>query len=110
VIAFATRAGLAARRDVVEVLHLSGARDRFIAGLFQRRFAFLASRAGGYGALAAVVLAALARSLGGSNGFTPALPLAWTDLLAAVPCPLAAALVAAVAARRTAMSILGQTT
>jgi len=110
VIAFATRAGLAARRDVVEVLHLSGARDRFIAGLFQRRFAFLAARAGGYGALAAVVLAALARSLGGSNGFTPALPLAWTDLLAAVPCPLAAALVAAVAARRTAMSILGQTT
>ena len=110
VIAFATRAGLAARRDVVEVLHLSGARDRFIAGLLQRRFAFLAARAGGYGALAAVVLAALARSLGGSNGFTPALPLAWTDLLAAVPCPLAAALVAAVAARRTAMSILGQTT
>ncbi len=110
VIAFATRAGLAARRDVVEVLHLSGARDRFIAGLFQRRFAFLAARAGGYGALAAVVLAALARSLGGSNGFTPALPLAWTDLVAAVPCPLAAALVAAVAARRTAMSILGQTT
>ena len=39
VIAFATRAGLAARRDVVEVLHLSGAEDGFIAGLFQTRFA-----------------------------------------------------------------------
>jgi cell division transport system permease protein len=110
VIAFATRAGLAARRDVVEVLHLSGARDRFIAGLFQRRFAFLAARAGAYGALAAMVLAGLARGLGGTDGFTPVLPLAWSDLLAAVPCPVAAALVAAVAARRTAMSILGQAT
>ena len=107
VIAFATRAGLAARRDVVEVLHLAGARDRYIAGLFQRRFAFLAARAGAYGALAAAAAAALARGLGGTDGFTPALPFAWSDLLAALPCPLAAALVAAVAARRTAMSILG---
>lgn len=110
VIAYATRAGLAARRDVVEVLHLAGARDRFVAGLFQRRFAFLAARAGGYGAAAAVAAAAALRGLGGADGFTPALPLAWSDLLAAAPCPLAAALVAAVAARRTAMSILGEAT
>ena len=110
VIAFATRAGLAARRDVVEVLHLSGARDRYIAGLFQRRFAFLAARAGLYGALAAAAATALARGLGGSDGFTPALPFAWSDLAWAAPCPLAAALVAAVAARRTAMSILAEQT
>ena len=110
VIAFATRAGLAARRDVVEVLHLSGARDRYIAGLFQRRFAFLAARAGLYGALAAAGATALARGLGGSDGFTPALPFAWSDLAWAAPCPLAAALVAAVAARRTAMSILAEQT
>ena len=110
VVAFATRAGLAARRDVVEVLHLSGAKDRYIAGLFQRRFAFLAARSGAYGALAAAAAAALMRGIGGSNGFTPALPFAWSDLLAAAPCPIAAALVAAVAARRTALSILaGQT-
>ena len=110
VIAFATRAGLAARRDVVEVLHLSGARDRYIAGLFQRRFAFLAARAGLYGALAAAAATALARGLGGSDGFSPALPFAWSDLAWAAPCPVAAALVAAVAARRTAMSILGEQT
>jgi cell division transport system permease protein len=109
-VAFATRAGLAARRDVVEVLHLSGARDRYIAGLFQRRFAFLAARSGAYGAAAAALLATLARGVGGSNGFTPVLPFAWGDLLAAAPCPLAAALVAAVAARRTAMTILGDET
>ena len=106
VIAFATRAGLAARRDVVEVLHLTGARDRFVAGLFQRRFAALAARAGTYGALAAMIIAALARAYGGQEGFTPVLPLAWTDLLAAAPCPLLAAGVAGVAAWRTALSIL----
>jgi cell division transport system permease protein len=106
VVAFATRAGLAARRDVVEVLHLSGAKDSFVAGLFQRRFAWLAARAGGYGALAAMAVAALMRLIGGSDGFTPVLPVAWSDLLAALPCPLLAAAVAAVAARRTAMAIL----
>ena len=110
VIAFATRAGLAARRDVVEVLHLSGARDRYIAALFQGRFAFLAARAGLYGALTAAAATALVRGLGGSDGFSPALPFAWSDLAWAAPCPLAAALVAAVAARRTAMSILGEQT
>jgi cell division transport system permease protein len=106
VIAFATRAGLAARRDVVEVLHLTGAHDRFVAGLFQRRFAALAARAGTYGALAAVAIAAAARFFGGSEGFTPVLPLDWMDLAAAIPCPLLAAAVAAVSARRTALSIL----
>ncbi|MHB8283815.1 MAG: cell division FtsX domain-containing protein, partial [Caulobacteraceae bacterium] len=106
VVAFATKAGLAARRDVVEVLHLSGAQDGFVAGLFQRRFAWLAARGGGYGALAAMALAAVMRLIGGSDGFTPVLPIAWSDLLAALPCPLLAAGVAAVAARRTAMAIL----
>jgi len=106
VIAFATREGLAARRDVVEDLHLTGAQDRFVAGLFQRRFAALAARAGAWGAAFAMALAAAARFFGGAEGFTPVLPLEWTDLLAALPCPLLAALVAAFAARRTALSIL----
>jgi cell division transport system permease protein len=106
VVAFATRAGLAARRDVVEILHLSGARDSFIAGLFQTRFALLAARAGAYGAATAMAAAAGLRLIGGDDGFTPVLPLRWTDLLAALPCPLLAAAVAAVAARRTAMAIL----
>ena len=39
VVAYATRAGLAARRDVVEVLHLTGAEDAQIANLFELRFA-----------------------------------------------------------------------
>jgi cell division transport system permease protein len=106
VIAFATRAGLAARRDVVEVLHLAGADDGFIARLFQVRFARIAAQAGAIGAIAAIALAAALRVAGGGAGLTQALPLAWTDLIAALPCPLVAAAVAAVAAQITAMRLI----
>ena len=47
-----------ARRDIVELLHLSGARDDFIAGLFERRFLMLGVQAGALGALLAFGTAA----------------------------------------------------
>lgn len=106
VIAFATRAGLAARRDVIEVLHHSGAEDRFVAQLFQRRFSSLAASAGLFGAAGAVIIAAAVRAFGGADGLTPALPISWWDLLAPLPCPLIAALVATLAARSAAMRML----
>ena len=106
VIAFATRAGLAARRDVVEVLHLAGAEDGYIARLFQVRFARLAGVAGLIGAAGAGLVGAILRLMGGGEGLTPALPIAWSDLLAAVPCPLFAALVAAAAAQATAIRLI----
>jgi len=106
VIAFATRATLQARADVVEVLHLAGAEDRFLANIVQRRFAWIAGEAGAIGAAAAAAVAAGVKLAGGTNGLTPVLPVAWTDLMAAAPCPILAALVAALAVRGTAMSIL----
>ena len=106
VVTFATRAGLAARRDVVEVLHLAGAEDGFIARLFQARFARVAGLAGFLGAGAAAALGAGLRIGGGGEGLTPALPLAWSDLLTVIPCPLLAALVAAAAAQVTAMKLI----
>lgn len=106
VVAFATRAGLAARRDVVEVLHLTGAEDSYIASLFELRFARVAAIAGAAGALAAALVGAMLRLVGGGQGITPALPIAWLDLLAVLPCPLIAALVAAVAARLTARRLI----
>jgi len=106
VVAFATRAGLASRRDVVEVLHMSGAEDNYIARLFQVRFARLAALAGGIGAVAAGVLVAVLRIAGGGQGLTPALPLAWSDILAVAPCPLLAAGVAAGVAQLTAMRLI----
>jgi cell division transport system permease protein len=106
VVAFATRAGLAAREDVVEVLHMAGAEDGFIARLFQLRFARVAGVGGAIGAVAAAVLAGGLRLAGGGGGLTPALPLAWSDLLAVIPCPLIAAVVAATAAQLTAMKLI----
>jgi cell division transport system permease protein len=108
VIAFATRAGLAARSDIVEVLHITGAKDSYIMGLFQSRLAELAGLAGAIGAAAAALVAAAARLMGGGEGLTPVLPIAWTDLLAVLPVPLIAAAVAAVAARLTAMRLIGE--
>ena len=106
VVAFATRAGLAARRDVVQVLHLAGAEDNQIANLFELRFARVAAISGALGAIAAALAGALLRLIGGGAGITPALPIAWLDLLAVLPCPLVAAIVAAVAARLTARRLI----
>ncbi|WP_293905496.1 FtsX-like permease family protein [Phenylobacterium sp.] len=106
VVAFATRAGLAARRDVVEVLHLTGAEDGQIANLFELRFARIAAISGAFGATAAALAGGLLRLVGGGQGITPALPIAWLDLLAVLPCPLLAAIVAAVAARLTARRLI----
>lgn len=57
VIIFATRAGLAANREIVEVMHLVGATDGFIAEQVQRRYFSLGLKGGAIGAgIAAVVL------------------------------------------------------
>lgn len=106
VVTFATRAGMSARRDVVEVLHLAGARDDFIAVLFQARFARLAAESGLLGAAAAAIVGGALAAAGGGDGLTPALPFAWSDLLWLLPCPFVAATVAAVSARLTTLRLL----
>ncbi len=105
-VAYATRAGMAAQASVIQTLSLNGASDGRIAGLFQRRYGLLAAGAGAAGAVTAMGAAALMRLLGGSDGLTPALPIAWTDVLILSPCPLLAATVALVAARLTALARL----
>ena len=106
VIAFATRAGLAAHHETIEVLHLYGARHSFISRLFQIRFARTAALAGLFGAAAAAIIGAIARLAGGGAGLTPVLPVAWTDLAWLAPAPLLAAGVAGLAAWRTAERLL----
>jgi len=110
VIVFATRAGLAARADVVSVLHLAGAEDGFIADLFVSRFARMAAMAGLIGAVGAAMIGAALRLAGGAEGVSPVLPLAWADLLILPACPLIAAAIAALAARGTALRLLRETT
>jgi cell division transport system permease protein len=110
VIVFATRAALEARRDVVQILHHSGAEDRFIAGLFQARFGRMAAVAGLIGAAFAAAIAAAVRLAGGGHGLTPVLPVAWSDLAWLAASPFLAALIAAVAARAVAMRLVSRLT
>ena len=108
-IAYATRQGLAARQDIVEALHLAGATDRFIAQLFQLRFARAAAQAGLVGAVLAIAAAILVKlASAGDAQLTALLPIAWRDLVAPAPFPVLAAATAAVTARITAMQTLGR--
>jgi cell division transport system permease protein len=110
VIAFATHAALLARRDIVDVLHVAGARDPFIAGLFERRFWLLGLRAGTVGTLIALasvaVLMVASRSGAARTGLLPQLSLDFPDLAVLVVTPAIAGLAARLAARVTVMRAL----
>lgn len=56
IIISATRSAMASNREIVEVLHLVGATDRFIAREFERHFLSLGIRAGFVGAICAMAV------------------------------------------------------
>lgn len=85
VIAVATRAGLAARREAIEIVHGLGATDGFIAGRFAARATMLAAIGGLGGAvLATPVLLTLVR-LAEPFGSTPVDTESVGGVLAAIP-------------------------
>jgi cell division transport system permease protein len=103
-----TRMGLAVHQDVIELLHLMGARDNFVARLFQFQAFWLGLKGGALGLLFA--LGTLFGVRFAAPHFEAALlpdlslaPWGWV-LLAALPP--AAALVAMVTARLTALRAL----
>jgi cell division transport system permease protein len=59
-VTFATRGAMAANKPVIEVLHFVGAKNRYIAGHFQRHFLLLGLEGGAIGGGAAIVLFAFA--------------------------------------------------
>jgi len=69
-VAVATRAGIAARRETILILHELGARDADIAGRFARRLAWLCA-------------------LGAAGGLTFAIPALWYLAIQALPVVLA---------------------
>jgi cell division transport system permease protein len=113
VIAFATHAALLARRDIVNVLHLSGAPDPYIANLFERRFWLLGLRGGSIGAAAALGVAALLIFVLGSSAertwLLPRLSLDFWDFVILLLTPIIAGFSARIAARRTVIRELART-
>jgi cell division transport system permease protein len=106
-VVFVARAGLAAHRRVIEILHLIGAHDGYIASQFQRH-AFTRGLLGGVlGAVGgALVFAGGQRLLPelADTGFGLS-PLQWVELAL---LPLAAALLAMATARYTVLAALAK--
>jgi len=107
---FAARAGLAVHAPIVELLHLIGARDGYIARQFQRHALSLGLWGGLLGlALAGVTLAglaAIARAV--KTGLLPALTLSLAQWLTLAALPFAAAAIAMVTARLTVLRSLAR--
>ncbi len=100
-VVFVARTGLALHRDTIEVLHLIGARDGYIARQFERHAMMLCLKGGVPAiALAAATVAALDRA-GRALGPTrlPARSLQWRQWLALLAVPLVATAIAMITAR-----------
>jgi cell division transport system permease protein len=111
-VAFATRAGLAAHREIVELLHLMGAQDRFIARAFERHYflAALAASAVGSTLAGAAFIAASGLDQFGlpAVSFLPPLGLSVAELFWLLLVPATSALIAWATARLSVISALHQ--
>lgn len=108
IVVFATRSGMAAHEDVIEVLHLIGAHDSYIAGQFQKHALRQGLRGGLIGlALGAATLWGLGRASAGlDTGMLPAVALQTWHWLVLGAVPLATATIANWTARRTVIRSL----
>jgi cell division transport system permease protein len=112
-VVFTTRAGLAVHHAVIEVLHLIGAKDGYIAHQFERQARGLGLRGGLVGlALTAATLIAIGHASAALSIFgdrvrlLPSLALAPWHWLVLALLPLAAAAIAMLTARMTVLRAL----
>jgi cell division transport system permease protein len=107
-VAFGTRAGLAAHKSTIEILHLMGAEDGMIASEFQRRFlwhGFIGGVAGLALALITIFLLGwLAQRAG--EGLIASVSLSWTAWAALLLLPPLAAVLTMLTARLTVLRSL----
>ena len=105
---FATRTGLAIHHEAIEVLHLIGAQDSYIARQFASRALMLGLRGGIFGLLLALPtiwgIGTLARSL--QSGLLPEFSLGLGHWAALACLPVVVALIAMISARLTVMRTL----
>lgn len=107
---FAARAGLAANRDIVSILHLVGATDEFIAQEVQSRFFLLGMRGALLGLLIAIsslsLVAFILRARIGVENFLPAFSLSASLLFSLLVVPIIICAVTAFTARATVLRAL----
>ncbi|MEI7607361.1 MAG: hypothetical protein WCJ64_08240 [Rhodospirillaceae bacterium] len=107
-VVFAVRTGLAIHSPVVELLHIMGATDAYVARQFQTHVAGLALRGGVVGlGLAALTLLALRLAAGDTPvGLMPDMTLGPREWLALAAVPLVVAALAVITARWTVLRVL----
>ncbi len=110
VASFAARASLAANDEIVDVLHLMGATDGYIAAAIQRRLIVLAGVGAAGGAVGACIFYAIASGLirGAGDGLLAATGGGWGVYLWTPLAPLACVGAAIFAGRRAAMRALAE--
>ncbi|NJL08222.1 MAG: ABC transporter permease [Methylacidiphilales bacterium] len=114
-VAFATRGAVSINRNIVEVLHLVGARDSFIAGQFQRHFLLLGLKGAAIGGMLATVLfltvgliagSGLADGTGGTSALLGAMSLPRESYALIAALVLVVAAVTAMTTRATVRATL----
>ena len=107
---FATRMGLAIHSRVIELLHLIGAQDAYVAREFETHALKLALRGGAFGLLLAIATVTLVARLFErlDSVLLPELTLLPLEWAALAMLPLAIALVAMLTARVTVLRNLGR--
>jgi cell division transport system permease protein len=118
-VAFATHGAMAGNREVVEVLHVVGAHDRFIAREFQRHFFRLGLKGGLIGGCVALGVILSLSLLSASWRQSPAadqiaamfgaLDISWRGAAAVAVIVLLVAAIAAVVSRQTVKHFLNRT-
>ncbi|MDP9196400.1 MAG: hypothetical protein M3O22_06520 [Pseudomonadota bacterium] len=110
VVMFSARAGLAVHAQVIDLLHVIGATDRYVAGQFQRHAFHMALR-GGLGGLAAATVVLLALQFMGRDSealLLPSFSLAPVQWGILVLVPVAGMILSALTARIVALRALGR--
>ena len=108
VVVFTTRAGLAVHQDIIEIMHIIGAHDSYIARQFQRHALALGLRGGVIGLGLAAATLALGAALAGEVAapLLPRLDFPWAGWAALAALPVVVATIATLTARITVMRAL----
>lgn len=109
-VVFAVHTGLNIHRDVTEILHLIGARDRYIARQFELNAMRMGFKGGVIGTVVAIaVILGVGQIVGRIEAFDLPVPeFSWWQWLCFLMLPVAAAGVARIAARVTVLRTLAK--
>ncbi len=109
-VVFATRSGLAVHAAIINLLHVMGARDAYIARQFQMQAMMLGVRGGIIGGAAAAIVLFVLTSMGAGIdvALLPSAPLALSQWPLLIIVPVAAVVIAMATARLTVLRALAR--